>query len=110
MVAEIRQFFWPARPARPTLVGQLGFTALVNGLSGMLWWAVSGKPWVAALTLSAQFGGPALVALLGRLFRRPNWCTPVLGFDPRRVAVWAYFTGAIVAAVALVLGQFGPIS
>jgi hypothetical protein len=108
MVAEIRQLFTPAKAARPSLAGQLGFTTLVNGLSGLLWWAVSGKPWVAALTISAQAGGPALVALLGVVMRRPGWCAPTVGFDPRRVAVWAYFTGALIAGVALLLAQFGP--
>jgi hypothetical protein len=106
MVGEIRQFISPEKAARPTFAGQLGFTALVNACSAALWWAVSGRPWVAMLTLSAQVGGPALVALAGVLLGRRAWYAPVEDFDPRRVATWAYFTGALLAAVALVLKQF----
>ena len=105
MVAEIRQLITPTKTARPTLAGQLAFTTFVNVLSGMLWWAVSGTPWVATLTISSQAGGPALVALLGRVLGRKSWMAPILGFNPRRVAVWAYFTGALLAAFAMVLKQ-----
>src|SRR5258706_16375894 len=97
MVAEIRQLISPERKiARPTLSGQLAFMGLMNAASGLLWWGVSGRAWVAALTLSAQAGGPALVALLGYALRQPAWVTPDLKFNPRRVATWAYFTGALV--------------
>jgi len=106
MVGEIRQFISPEKAARPTFAGQLGFTALVNACSAALWWAVSGKSWVAVLTFSSQVGGPALVALAGMLFGRRSWYAPIFGFDPRRVATWAYFTGALLAAVALVIQQF----
>ncbi len=106
MVSEIRQFISPEKAARPTTAGQLGFTALVNALSGLLWWGVSGHAWVAALTFSAQAGGPALAAFIGMLLGRKHLFAPVAGFDPRRVATWAYFTGALLAAVALVINQF----
>lgn len=106
MVGEIRQFIYPDKAARPTFVGQLGFTTLVNAVSALLWWGVSGKAWVAALTLSAQVGGPALVAFAGWMLRKPHWHAPVAEYNPRRVATWAYFTGALLAAVALLVRQF----
>jgi hypothetical protein len=105
MVAEIRQFISPAKIARPTLVGQLAFVTLANAASGLLWWAVSGRPWVAALTVSAQAGGPALVALLGVVFARKRWTAPEQEFNPRRVVVWAYFTGAMITMFALLMNQ-----
>jgi hypothetical protein len=106
MVAEIRQLISPGKKiARPSLPNQLAFVALANSASGLLWWAVSGRAWVAALTVSAQAGGPALVALLGYLFGRQSWTAPDLQFNPRRVAVWAYFTGALVTLFAMVLSQ-----
>ena len=106
MVAEIRQFISPEKKvANPSLANQLGFLGLVNIASGLLWWAVSGHAWVAALTVSAQAGGPAFVGLLGYVFRRRVWTAPDLEFEPRRAAVWAYFTGALVALVALLLNQ-----
>ena len=106
MVAEIRQFISPEKKvARPSLLGQLAFVALANAASGLLWWAVTGTAWVAVMTISAQSGGPALIALLGWVFGRRSWTTPELEFNPRRSAVWAYFTGAMIAGFSLLLKQ-----
>ena len=106
MVAEIRQFISPDKKnARPSLPGQLAFLGLANVSSGLLWWGITGTAWVAALTVSAQAGGPALVALLGWLFQRRSLTTPELDFNPRRAAAWAYFTGALLALFALLLKQ-----
>lgn len=106
MVAEIRQFISPEKKvARPSILGQLAFVALANTASGLLWWAVTGTPWVATMTIAAQSGGPALVALLGWLFGRQTWVAPELEFNPRRSAVFAYFTGAMIAMFSLLLKQ-----
>jgi hypothetical protein len=106
MVAEIRQFISPEKKiAKPLLLNQLAFTTLANVAAGLLWWGVSGKAWVAALTVSAQAGGPAIVALIGVLFARRAWTAPDLEFDPRRVATWAFYTGAMITLFALVLNQ-----
>jgi len=106
MVSLIRQFFEPHlyRP-KPSLRGQLAFRLFVCALSGLLWWAVSGHLWVAGFTLAAQAGGPALVALAGRITRRPHWSEADHGFDPRQVVLWAYYTGATTAAFAMVWPQ-----
>jgi len=103
MVSEFHHLLSRKRPAHPKLASQLIFMTTAYGLSGLLWWAVSGQAWVAAGTLSAQVGGPAVVALLGVLLDRPHWTHPMIEFNPRQVLVWAYFTGAIFTAVALAL-------
>ena len=104
-----RRFAPQTRAATLTLQGQLSFMAIAYGMSALLFWAVSGQVLVAVLTLSSQVGGPALVALMGSMLRRDEWTRPAVDFEPRRVATWAFLTGAVLAAAALAVNHLRSI-